>query len=204
MSNAPFHGSDPLRAEIAALAARMIAEDGVDYSTAKRKAAKQILGDTKTHGSLLPDNTEIEEEVRQYNALFLSDTQPARLLHLRNVAAQLMEQLEQFNPYLTGGVANGTAGEHSDIHLQLFSESPKDVEIHLINNNINFEVSETSHFKKHHDPVETVSFMWKNEGVHLALYQLDDLRGAVKKDRDGQYERINIEMVRHLISESQS
>jgi hypothetical protein len=46
--------------------------------------------------------------------------------------------------------------------------------------------------------------MWKNEGVHLALYQLDDLRGAVKKDRDGQYERINIEMVRHLISESQS
>jgi len=194
--------SDSLRAEIAALAARMIAEDGVDYGTAKRKAAKQILGDAKTHNHLLPDNTQIEEEVRQYNALFLGDTQPARLLHLRKLALQLMEQLQQFSPYLTGAVLNGTAGEHSDIHLQLFADSPKDVEIYLLNKNINFEVSESAHFKKHHDPVETVSFMWQNEGVHLALYQHDDLRGAVKKTRNGQNERLNIEEVRALINES--
>lgn len=193
--------TDPLRAEIAAVAARMIAQDGVDYSTAKRKAAKQILGDIKTRGSSLPDNAQVEDEVRQYNALFLSDTQPARLLHLRKLALQMMEKLQQFAPYLTGAVLNGTAGEHSDIHLQLFADSPKDVEIYLLNNNINFETSETSHFKKRNDPVETISFMWQQEGIHLALYQPDDLRGAVKKAREGQIDRLNSAGVQALIVE---
>ena len=31
-----------VREEIAAVAARMIAEDGADYATAKRKAARQV------------------------------------------------------------------------------------------------------------------------------------------------------------------
>jgi hypothetical protein len=202
MSNTYPSDTDLLRAEIAATAARMIAEDGVDYSTAKRKAAKQILGDTRTPGSILPDNAQIEEEVRQYNTLFFSDSQPARLLHLRQLALQIMEQLQQFLPYLTGAVLNGTAGQHSDIHLQLFVDSPKDVEIFLLNKDINFEVSEAPHFKKHQDPVERISFMLEQEAIHLALYQSDDLRGAVKKGREGQSERANIDEVRILIQES--
>src|SRR5471032_88866 len=93
--------NDLLRAEIAAAAARMIAEDGCDYGTAKRKAARQILGDSKIPGDLLPDNSEIEDEVRLYNELFFGDTQPARLLHLRRLALALMEELSQFKPHLT-------------------------------------------------------------------------------------------------------
>lgn len=201
MSNNYPSDTDSLRAEIAVAAARMIAEDGLDYSTAKRKAAKQILGDTRTQGGILPENTQIEEEVRQYNALFFSDSQPARLLHLRRLALQLMEQLQQFSPYLTGAVLNGTAGQHSDIHLQLFADSPKDIEIYLLNKNINFDVSESSHFKKYQDPVETISFMWQKEGVHLAVFQPDDLRGALKKGREGQSERADAEAVRILINE---
>ncbi|HEY8101550.1 MAG TPA: hypothetical protein VIF82_12420 [Burkholderiaceae bacterium] len=184
------------------MAARMIAEDGVDYSTAKHKAVKQLLGDTRMQGSILPDNAQIEEEVRQYNALFFSEMQPARLLHLRQLALQMMEQLQHFSPYLTGAVLNGTAGQHSDIHLQLFADSPKDVEIYLLNKNVNFEVSETAHFKKHQDPVETISFMWQQEGIHLAVYQPDDLRGALKKGREGQSDRASIDAVRILIEES--
>ncbi|MGZ3236412.1 MAG: hypothetical protein ACXU8A_03460 [Burkholderiaceae bacterium] len=202
MSNTYPSDTDSLRAEIAAAAARMIAEDGLDYSTAKRKAAKQLLGDTRMQGSILPDNAQVEEEVRQYNALFFSEIQPARLLHLRQLAVQMMDQLQQFSPYLTGAVLNGTAGQHSDIHLQLFADSPKDVEIYLLNKNINFEVSETSHFKKHQDPVETISFMCEKEGIHLAVYQPDDLRGALKKGRDGQSDRASINAVRALIEES--
>ncbi|MFX5937691.1 hypothetical protein ABTE71_20255, partial [Acinetobacter baumannii] len=75
--------TEQLRAEIAAAAARMIAEDGADYGSAKRKAAKQILGNQKVRGEIMPDNEQIEEEVRIYNELFFADTQPARLLHLR-------------------------------------------------------------------------------------------------------------------------
>lgn len=195
--------AETLRAEIAIAAARMIAEDGVDYGTAKRKAAKQILGNNKVRGDILPDNAMLEDEVRLYNELFFGDTQPARLLHLRTLAVRLMAELAPFQPHLTGAVLNGTAGEHSDIHLQLFADSPKDVEIYLLNKRIDFEVSESSHFKGRSEAVETLSFMWQQEGVHLALYETDDLRGAIKKSASGRQERADIEFVRALILESE-
>lgn len=194
---------EALRAEIAAAAARMIAEDGADYGSAKRKAAKQVLGNTKVRGDFMPDNAQIEDEVRIYNELFFADSQPARLLHLRKLALRLMGELERFSPYLTGAVLNGTAGEHSDIHLQLFAESAKDVEIFLLNKNVDFEVSETPHFKGRGEPVETVSFLWQNEGVHLALYEADDLRGAGRGTPEGKLVRANADAVRMLIAETE-
>jgi len=199
MPTHPLSDTELLRAEIATAAARMIAEDGVDYGTAKRKAAKQILGNNKVRGDVLPDNAMLEEEVRLYNELFFGDTQPARLLHLRNLAVRMMAELAPFQPHLTGAVLNGTAGAHSDIHLQLFTESAKDVEIYLLNKNIDFEVSESSHFKGRSDPVETLSFIWQQEGIHLALYETDDLRGAIKKSPSGRQERADIHAVRALI-----
>jgi len=197
-----------LRAEIAAAAARMIAEDGSDYASAKRRAARQILGEQKTRGDILPDNAQIEEEVRAYNELFFADTQPARLLYLRQLALQVMEELARFSPYLTGAVLNGTAGAHSDIHLQLFTSSAKDVEIYLLNKNIDFEVSESAHFNRagNHAPVETLSFLLRQrgsaaEGVHLAVYDVDDLRNAASGKRTARAERANIDAVRRLITE---
>lgn len=194
--------TEQLRAEIAAAAARLIAEDGADYGTAKRKAARQILGNAKVRGEIMPDNAQIEDEVRIYNELFFNESQPARLLHLRKLALRVMEELQQFSPYLTGAVLNGTAGEHSEIHIQLFADSPKDVQIFLLNKNIDFEVSESPHFKGHGEPVETVSYMRQNEGIHLALYATDDVRGAVRGGSAGRAERGDIEAVRMLISES--
>ncbi len=201
MSIHSLSDTELLRAEIAAAAARMIAEDGVDYGTAKRKAAKQILGNNKVRGDVLPDNALLEDEVRLYNELFFSDTQPARLLHLRTLAVRLMTELAPFQPHLTGAVLNGTAGAHSDIHLQLFADSPKEVEIYLLNKRIDFEVSESPHFKGRNEAVETLSFMWQQEGVHLALYETDDLRGAIKKSSAGRPERADIESVRALVKE---
>jgi hypothetical protein len=194
---------DMLRAEIAAAAARLIAEDGADYGTAKRKAAKQIIGNSKVRGEYMPDNEEIETEVRQYNELFFADTQPARLLHLRKVALKIMQELEGFSPYITGAVLNGTAGEHSDIHLQLFVDSAKDVEIFLINKNVDFEVSETTNFRNRSEPVETLSFLWQREGVHLALYETDDLRGAGRQ-QDGKLVRADAQALRLLIEETEN
>lgn len=195
--------TEMLRAEIAAAAARMIAEDGADYASAKKKAAKQVLGNAKVRGEIIPDNAQIEEEVRVYNELFFADSQPARLLHLRRLAVRLMDELAQFSPYLTGAVLNGTAGEHSDIHLQLFAESAKDVEIFLLNKNVDFEVSETGHFSGRGAPVETVSFMWHDEGVHLALYETDDMRGAMKPGPAGRPGRADVNAVRALIADSE-
>jgi len=190
-----------LRGQIAAAAARLIAADGADYATAKRKAARQILGDKPASAHLLPDNEAIEHEVRLYNALFLADSQPARLRRLRTVALQVMQALEPFQPYLTGAVLNGTAGEHADIHLQLFADSAKEVEIFLLNKNLAIDISETPHFKgARYDAVETVSFMWMDEGVHAELYELHDLRGALK-GKDGRPQRLDIAGLRALLAD---
>lgn len=195
--------TESLREEIAIAAARMIAEDGADYGSAKRRAAKQILGDVRVRGDYLPDNAQIELEVRAHQALFFGDTQPARLLHLRRVAAEIMARLAPFSPYLTGAVLNGTAGEHSEIHLQLFAESTKDVTVYLMDRNILFDASESAHFKGRSAPVETLSFLWKHEGVHLALYDVDDLRGALKGGTGGKIERMALDGVLALIPDSE-
>ncbi len=196
--------TESLRAEIAAAAARMIAEDGTDYGTAKRKAAKQILGNNKVRGDILPDNALIEDEVRGYNALFFSETQPARLLHLRKMALLLMGELSQFQPYLTGAVLNGTAGEHSDIHLHLFVDSAKEVEIFLINKNIVFEVTEAPSLAPRREPVEIVSYMWQQEGIHLTLYPVEDLRSLKTGTNGRPTERADQKMLAALINESET
>jgi hypothetical protein len=197
-----FDDEPQLRASIAAAAARMIAQDGADYGSAKRKAARQILGSSRS--CTLPDNAQIEQEVRLYNALFLSDTQPARLLHLRTLALQAMRALAQFHPMLTGAVLNGTAGQHADIELLLFADSAKEVELFLLDKNIAIALSETPHFKgarkgEHHNMVETVSFPWQQETVHAALYRIDDLRGALKTRAGGAAQRTDCDGVQALL-----
>jgi hypothetical protein len=190
-----------LRAQIAAAAARMIAQDGADYGTARRKAARQVLGVDQPSANLLPDNLQIEEEVRKYQALFQGPGQAARLRAMRATALAVMDALADFRPYLTGAVLNGTAGEHDDIRLQLFADSAKDVQIYLLNKNVNIEISETPHFKgARHDPVETVSFLWHNETVHAELYELNDLRGALKPRADGRLQRADAAGLRALMS----
>ncbi|WP_027794358.1 hypothetical protein [Paraburkholderia acidipaludis] len=196
-----------VREEIAIAAARMIAEDGLDYATAKRKAARQVVGETRIEGTWLPDNDQIEEEIREYQALFQGESQPAVLRHLREIALDWMKRLEAFNPFVTGAVLNGTAGEHSDIHLQIFCDNPKDVAIWLLNANVQYDVSETRHFAAR-GYVETLSFIYKVSrdgepvGIHVALYDTDDLRGAVRADARGRLARANAQALQALIDQS--
>ncbi|MGK5025857.1 hypothetical protein [Janthinobacterium sp. RB2R34] len=205
MTTDAFDDTRQLRVEIAAAAARLVAQDGADYGSAKRKAARQILGGTPGGANVLPDNEMIEGQLRLYNALFLADSQPARLFQLRTIALQVMEALQQFHPLLSGPVLNGTAGPHDEIYLQLFAESAKDIHIFLLNKNVVLDMSETPHFKgPRYDAVETASFLWKNEGVHAAMYELDDMRGALKPKADGKLLRTDIVGLRTLLSKSQA
>lgn len=195
-----------MREEIAIAAARLIAEDGLDYASAKRKAARQVLGQNRVAGEWLPDNDQIEEEIREYQSIFQSESQPAVLRHLREIALDWMQRLAPFNPYLTGAVLNGTAGEHSDIHLQMFCDNPKEVAIYLLNANVQYDVSETRHFGGR-GSVETLSFLMRAApdeplvGMHIALYDTDDLRGAVRADARGRTPRANADAVRALLDD---
>ncbi|KVE27935.1 UDP-N-acetylmuramate--alanine ligase [Burkholderia singularis] len=194
-----------VRDEIALAAARLIAEDGLDYAGAKRKAARQVLGgDSRIAGEWLPDNDQIEEELHEYLALFQADTQPVELRRLRAIALAWMERLAPFNPYIAGAVLNGTANVHSDIYLQIFCDNQKDVAIYLLNQNVQYDVSETRHFAGRGD-VETLSFLWRGArgeapvGVHLTLYTSNDLRGALKADARGRLARADAAALRALL-----
>jgi hypothetical protein len=126
-----------LRLHIAYLAARMIAEDGIaDYATAKQKAARQAgLADA----NLLPDNQEIESALREYQELYQKEEQPAHLRHLREVAVRVMREFAEFRPVLVGSVLSGTAGQFSDVNLQLFTDDVKALQMFLLNNRYRFE-----------------------------------------------------------------
>jgi hypothetical protein len=104
--------TDPLRHELAGIAARLIAENGYDYGTAKQKAAQELLGKQRVDKNSLPSNEEVEEELRIYQSLFQADTQPQRLKALRQTCLNLMQSLQAYEPIVYGGIVNGTAGEH--------------------------------------------------------------------------------------------
>ncbi|OYY81573.1 MAG: hypothetical protein B7Y34_04025, partial [Methylophilales bacterium 16-45-9] len=135
--------SQHLRQLIAQQAARMMAEEGVsDFAYAKKKAGRQVGA---VENSILPSNAEIEEELKLYNALFLSEEQPENLRELRVNALFTMQLLERFNPHLTGAVLDGTAGLMAETHIHLFADSIKEVEMFLLNQQIPFDVNEKSY-----------------------------------------------------------
>jgi hypothetical protein len=126
-----------LRLQIAHLAARLMAEDGgLDYGAAKTKAARQA-GLAGTH--LLPDNREIEAALRDYQELYQGEDQPQHLRRLREVAVKVMREFADFRPVLVGSVLSGTAGQHSDVNLQLFTDDQKALTIFLLNRRYRFE-----------------------------------------------------------------
>ena len=138
-----------VRSTIAAAAARLMAEDGIsDYHHAKKKAARQ-LGLPDNVG--FPDNAEVEAELRAYRELYQGDIHPEMLAAMRHSALELMELLAAFNPWLTGSVLDGTAGEHSSIDILLFADSAKEVEIFLLNRGI-----DVNHAQPRHEKVEAV------------------------------------------------
>jgi hypothetical protein len=130
-----------MRGRIAHLAARMIAEDGIsDYGLAKRKAARQVGAPDSRN---LPTNLEIEDALRAYQALYQADEHPERLQRLRLLALEMMRLLEPFDPHLTGPVLSGSAGRHAEIHLHLYTDDVKDLELFLLNRQVPFRTRET-------------------------------------------------------------
>ncbi len=172
--------------EIAAAAARLVVEEGLDYGAAKRRAVKELGAPAR---AALPDNDAVQEQVRAYLALFRTDTQPAELLALRELALAWMQRLAEFRPHLTGAVWNGTATRLSDVYLQLFCDDPKSAEIALINQGVAFEARQVRGFRG--EMVDALSFsvfcsgLGEHVGVHLMIHDHDDVRGALKPAADG-------------------
>jgi hypothetical protein len=189
-----------MRARIAAAAARLMAEDGIDdFALAKRKAARQ-LGALDTQS--LPRNDEIEAELRAYRALYQAEDHPQVISELRRIALDAMQALEQFSPYLTGPVLKGIAGPYAEIDLQLFPDSAKDVEIFLLDRNIAFSTQEGRRYSGDRSrAVSLISLFWQGVPVRLAVFDPRDERLALKTSQAGRViERAGIAEVGAILS----
>jgi len=148
----------------------------------------------------------VEDAVREYIELFCADTQPAELAALRRLALTWMERLAQFRPHLGGAVWHGTATRLSDVYLQLFCDDPKSAEIALIEKGVDYEARTVVGFNG--EAVEALSLssmspeLGEMIGVHLMIYDHDDVRGALKADAKGRRPRGDLRALRALLEQS--
>lgn len=189
-----------MRASIAAAAARIMAEDGIDsFALAKRKAAR-ALGAPDTEA--LPANAEIERALHEYRALYQADEHPERIAELRELALAAMQELKRFHPYLTGPVLAGTAGPYAEIELQLFPDDPKEVEMFLLDRHLPYETEEGRRFSG--DRVHAVAVLtleWREVPLRLSVFDPRDERVALKTTQAGKVtERAGIAEVGSLIA----
>lgn len=190
--------------EVAQTAARLIVEDGLDWTSARRKAMQEHgIGGRRLRDA--PSNEAIEDEVRAHIAIFCADTQPAELRALREVAMRWMLRLAEFRPHVGGAVWRGTATRQSVVRIDLYCDDMKAPEIALLNKGVDYEtVSEPLGRDEHavtlvlgeHDRALDD---WVT--IHLNILDTDDLRGALKPDARGKSWRGDTAHLRRLLEE---
>lgn len=169
--------ADSLLAHIA----RLVVEEGHDYASARRKAARQWGG----RGVALPSNEAVEDAVREHLAIFYADSQAEDLRVLRELALQWMMKLQAWQPHVAGAVWRGTATRHSAIVLDLYAPDSKEVEIDFLNRGWPFEPAGGPD-----DPVvlslEVPCRAWgETVSLHCRVNPTDELRGALQPDARG-------------------
>jgi hypothetical protein len=188
--------------ELAAIAARLVVEEGMEYAAAKRKAARDFGSRVE-----LPSNEQVEDAVREHIDLFCAETQPAELQALREVALLWMHRLAEFRPHLSGAVWRGTATRLSSVHLDLYCDDPKAAEIMLINAGENYD-SGALERPGRREPLHVLSLatpsmaLGERVTVHLMLHDRDDQRGALKPDARGRSWRGELKALRALMEQA--
>jgi hypothetical protein len=185
--------------EIAAEAARLVVETGLEYASAKSKAAR-ALGRAAGGRAEMPSNELVEDEVRAYLELYCADTQPQELAALRALAERWMERLAPLRPHLSGAVWRGTATRLSSVRLELYCDDPKAAELHLP-----FDVDTLDPGGPRPRDVLTIMSPCRELGervaLHLLLHDYDELRGALKPDARGRTWRGDLAALRRRLHE---
>jgi len=192
-----------MAADIAAAAAQLVVEQGLEYGAAKRKAARDLGRRTARRGEL-PDNEAVEDEVRAYLELFCADTQPLELAALREVALSWMDRMAGFRPHLSGAVWRGTATRRSAVHLHLYSDDANAADIALVNQRIDHSSGALERPLSEPLNVLTVdsssAALGERVTVHLLVRDFDELRGALKPDARGRSWRGDAAALRRLLA----
>jgi hypothetical protein len=181
-----------LRAALAQLAAQiMYGEDVKQYFTAKRLAAKRLLGQVNAKSMRyrpqdLPSNGEIKQALLELVMEIEGDGRTQRLFAMRIVALEAMEALtERFTPRLIGSVATGHVRSGSDIDLHVFAWDASDVESHVMHLGWVHEVQRVSIIK--HGKVMEFTHIHIPDifPIELTVYPPNDLRNRPRSSTDG-------------------
>ena len=197
----PGNGRDRNRALLAQEAARIMAREGVrDFGLAKRKAAQRL---SLPLNGRMPSNIEIDAALREYQRLFMGSSQARRLNELRTCAVEGMEFFGRFEPRLVGSVLAGTAGEHAGVDLHLFADTPEEVVLFLIEQQIPFE-SRERRFRVHgegHASFPAYRITAGDIGVELVVFPTDSSRQAPWSPVNGKpMRRAGVDAVRRLLA----
>jgi hypothetical protein len=185
--------------EIAAAAAHLVVDEGMEYAAAKKKAARDFGSRPE-----LPSNEQLEDAVREHISLFCADTQPAELHALREVALRWMGRLSDYRPHLSGAVWRGTATRMSAVLIDLYCDDTKAAEIMLINAGVDYDSGDLP--RPGREPLIVLTVGEKSRELndmvtlHLMLHDADDQRGALKPDARGRSWRGNTQALERLIN----
>ncbi len=180
---------DQVKARIAQVAARLMAENGIhDHALAKRKALREL---GLPPGHAMPGNDEVDAALREYRALFDGEEGVAELNALRQQALEAMHDLEPFELVLVGGVANGAISRHSDIEFELRDDASKAFEQFLLNEGISYEARDRAGqaaFLLHAEPADVLVRLVPEHAIR-----------QLRRARDEPPARLTREQLRHLI-----
>jgi hypothetical protein len=162
-----------------------MAEQGIDdFLMAKRKAAVRL---GVTEAAALPRNTEIEAALVEYQRLFGADAHAESLHEQRRAALGAMDWLARFMPRLVGPVLTGSATAHAGIQLHLFTDTPEQVALELMERGIAHEITERR-VRLGPDRVKAfpgLRFAAGGRQVEATVFPLDGIRQAPVSPVDG-------------------
>lgn len=194
-----------MRLRLAQEAARILIDSGSrDFALAKRKAAEHLSAhDTRQ----MPSNLEIEQAVAEYQRLFRSTSQPQHLKHLREAAYEAMQFFRDFDPRLVGPVLTGTADVNTAISLHVFTDTPEDITLLLMEKHIPFETGE-KRMRVREDTYQNlpmVSFLAQQNKIEVIIFPVSKRIPIPLSPVDGRpVQRANLEAVEILLNETEN
>jgi hypothetical protein len=192
-----------MRLRLAQEAARILIDSGSrDFALAKRKAAEHLSAhDTRQ----MPSNLEIEQAVAEYQRLFRSNSQPQHLQQLREDAYEAMQFFYDFEPRLVGPVLTGTADINTAISLHVFTDTPEEISLLLLERHIPFETGD-KRLRLREDSYQSfpmVSFLVRQNRIEVIIFPVSKRVPTPLSPVNGRpVQRANLESVEILLNDS--
>lgn len=177
--------ADPkVRREIAARAAQlMYVRQESEYFTAKRKAAKEIVGSDRLRD--LPSNAEIREEIQLLAEMMEGSARLRELQSMRLLALRFLRLLERWKPRLIGSVLTGHIRRGSDVDIHVFCDAPSAVVDLLDDEGYSCELERKRVLKHHEERVFNHIHVQARYPVELTVYASDKANYPFKSSITG-------------------